>query len=118
MKQGSDNTLDVHWPLDFGSMRKGLEKSVDFAVDANTLYSIYLLSQNGGELRHEFTPTGIAYDLRIDGKLVAPAPSAETALVKGAASSQHRRGILIRPDTTHAPAGKYTDRLTLVIAGD
>lgn len=104
--------------LDFGPMRKGLEKSVDFAVDANTLYSIYLLSQNGGELRHEFTPTGIAYDLRIDGKLVAPAPGAETALIKGATSSQHRLGILIRPDTTHAPAGKYTDRLTLVIAGD
>ena len=87
-------------------------------MDANTLYPSYLRSQNGGELRHEFTPTGIAYDLRIDGKLVAPAPSAETALVKGAASSQHRRGILIRPDTTHAPAGKYTDRLTQMIVGD
>ena len=65
----------------------------------------------------QFVPAAVESQT-VDGKLVAPAPSAETALVKSAASSQHRLGILIRPDTTHAPAGKYTDRLTQVIVGD
>ena len=104
--------------VDFGALMKGQEKSLDFSVAANTPYSIDLLSENAGELRHEFTPNGIAYELRMDGQLVHPAAGTETTILQGSTSSQHRLDFMIRTDTALALAGKYSDRLTLVIGAD
>jgi hypothetical protein len=116
---GSNAGGGVHsTALDFGPLMKGQEKSLDFSVAANTPYSIDLVSQNGGKLRHEFSDNGIGYDVRVDGRLVEPAPGEETPLLKGSSSAQHSLDVLIRTDTSYALAGKYTDRLTLVIAAD
>tara|TARA_R100001244_G_scaffold28828_2_gene28175 strand:- start:832 stop:1779 length:948 start_codon:yes stop_codon:yes gene_type:complete len=112
--QGGIKSMD----MDFGTLMKGQEKSLDFSVAANTPYSIDLLSENAGELRHEFTPYGIAYDLRIDGQLVQPAAGTETTILQGHTSSQHRLDFMIRTETALALAGKYSDRLTLIIAAD
>lgn len=116
---GSDAQAGIKsMDVGFGTLMKGQEKSLDFSVAANTPYSIDLLSENAGQLRHEFTSNGIAYDLRIDGQLVQPAAGTETTILQGSTSSQHRLDFMIRTETALALAGKYSDRLTLIIAAD
>ena len=116
---GSDAQAGIKsMDVGFGTLMKGQEKSLEFSVAANTPYSIDLLSENAGQLRHEFTSNGIAYDLRIDGQLVQPAAGTETTILQGSTSSQHSLDFMIRTDTALALAGKYSDRLTLIIAAD
>ncbi|WP_143435423.1 hypothetical protein [Henriciella aquimarina] len=105
--------------LDFGTLLQGQEKSLDLSVDANTLYSVDLVSENAGELRHEFTSAGIPYEVRMDGQLVqADGVPGDARILEGVSGGQHSMAFMVTGNTFTALAGKYSDRLTLVITAD
>lgn len=104
--------------MDFGTLVRGQTKTLDFSVDANTLYSVGLMSQNGGELRHEFTSAGIPYEVRVDGDTVQPTEASETTVLSNSSDAQHNMQIMITGNTNSALAGNYSDRLTIVIKAD
>ncbi|WP_146739706.1 hypothetical protein [Hyphomonas pacifica] len=105
--------------LDFGTLRQGQKSSLDFSVTANTGYSIKMVSDNRGVLRHEFTQSSIDYDVFLDGNVVSLEGSPPNdILLSAVTNSHHRMDLLITGNTETGLAGHYSDRLTLVISAD
>ncbi|WP_370172521.1 MULTISPECIES: hypothetical protein [Hyphomonas] len=102
--------------LNLGMMTRHQKASLDFAVSANTDYKVNLESQNAGALKHEFSDNVLDYDIRIDGQLLRDSDPNSATLFTSNENSRHRLDFELRDDPTLGVAGKYSDRLTLIIS--
>lgn len=105
--------------FDFGQLRSGKQKSINFAVDANTNYQVAFKSLNQGQLIHEYSSASLAYQVTIDGKALQRELLTDgTPVLRGQQSTRHDVGIEIIGNTATALAGNYSDLLTIVISAE
>ena len=112
LASGNNNSID----LDLGTMTRNQKASVDFAVSANTNYKVNFESVNSGALRHELSGLTLDYDIRIDGQLLRDSYPNSATLFTSNENSRHRLDFELRDDATLGVAGKYSDRLSLIIS--
>ena len=105
--------------LEFGRLQQNKTRSVEFAVNANTPYDISFESENGGALKHFASEAEITYALKMDGTLI-PRSAIESgdAVIQGSTNSVHGLDIEILDDVRQAVAGRYEDRLTIIITAE
>lgn len=103
--------------LDFGELKQGSWRSATLAVRANTGYTITLSSANGGGLVHSSQPQQrIAYQLRLDGRLVALNQPITGLSASG--SGRHSHDIQVEIGSMQQVlAGEYRDSLLITVSG-
>lgn len=112
LANGNNQSVD----LNLGMMTRHQNASLDFAVSANTDYKVNLESQNSGALKHEFSDNLLDYEIRIDGQVVRDSDPNAATLFSGNDNSRHRLDFELQGDPALGVAGKYSDRLTLIIS--
>ena len=103
--------------IDLGRLRSSTVADLDFSVDANTAYEVAIKSGNSGALKHQYGDTSLAYNLIIDGRLIAPTDlGAGSIVMRGDGSGTHAMRLEMQPFNERAPpAGRYSDQLTVTI---
>lgn len=104
--------------IDFGQLRKGVRRSLGFSVSANTSVSIELTSENQGRLVHEHSDYAIPYHLSLNGRSVLGNDASKFLVDTETARHALKPDLIaeIGDVASNAPAGRYADRLTIVIS--
>lgn len=104
--------------VNLGTLSTGLRRPLLFSSRSNTPVDVAFSSANGGQLRHSRSTASVPYGIRISGQRleVGSAPQVFTPLISQAGqASQHTFEVEVDEVPFGAPAGAYSDRLTLTI---
>lgn len=111
------------YTMGFDPLVPGAMKHADVIVRATTSYSVYALSENGGEMVHEqFTDEGIGYTFTFGGTQFSlasetPVPLFEHVEPNNLEGDRYPVTITIG-DFGWKPAGKYSDNITFEVTAN
>jgi spore coat protein U-like protein len=116
-----DSSSTLH-SLDFGELTSGKSLGLDMVVRSNAGFSLQVSSRNRGRLLNvEQAGAAISYQMIVDGIPRDLSKSEPTKIASGNGTtpeSGSRHGVsVVIGNTTKAPAGNYSDAVTVTVEG-
>jgi hypothetical protein len=113
----------IPYSMDFGTMDPSETMLADVIIESTAAYSIDVLSQNGGRLKHTTVAEYVVYTFSFNGSPVTLTQGISSNLVSNATKSfnpgdLYPIDIQLAPTIGFIPAGDYTDNLTFTITAN